>query len=65
MNNANLRNPVTDRLRAIVTAHPNVERVINSIKGEMEAAVAAIRPVDTLAIPLGPGAPGGFMGMPN
>jgi len=42
MNNANLRNPVTDRLRAIVTAHPNVERVINSIKGEMEAAVAAV-----------------------
>lgn len=27
----------------------------------MEAAVAAIRPVDTLAIPLGPGAPGGFL----
>ena len=27
----------------------------------MEAAVAAVRPVDTLAIPLGPGAPGGFL----
>ena len=25
----------------------------------MEAAVSAVRPVDTLAIPLGPGAPGG------
>ena len=42
MNNANLRNPVTDRLRAIVTAHPNVERVINSIKGELQGAVDSL-----------------------
>lgn len=27
----------------------------------MEAAIAAVRPVDTLAIPLGPGAPGAFL----
>ena len=28
---------------------------------EMSDAVAAIRPVDALAVPLGPGVPGGFL----
>ena len=27
----------------------------------MESAVAAMRPIDTLAVPLGPGAPGAFL----
>ena len=27
----------------------------------MESAVAGMRPIDTLAVPLGPGAPGAFL----
>ncbi|MBJ7368575.1 MAG: 4-hydroxybutyrate CoA-transferase, partial [Ilumatobacteraceae bacterium] len=34
---------------------------MNSVFSSMESAVQAIRPSDTLAVPLGPGIPGAFM----